>query len=224
MSEVNILSAAAFDAIAVAQATYGVPDRLIAKIAQCSFTQIYRNRIKAGWSVRKVSTAFLRVDNPNSADIKVNSPSGNAGNLSILDENCGNNDAMVESDVDVLRAAIDRLLLRLTREMAVEDIDEIDALALKRLEMIGNAAKQVEKLVEMRCKLATLGQEGKEAPEKDPAETARVLKKIEKRVHDLAERRARDIVSGAVNTARSAATEPRMDDQRTSKSVGDEQA
>lgn len=231
MGDVNILSTAAFEAISVAQATYGVPDRLIAKIAQCSYTQVYRKRTKVGWSVRRVSTAFLHADNPSSIGIKVNSPSiisGDSGgvslNLATSDENCANNDAMVESDVDVLRAAIDRLLRQLTREMAVEDIDEIDALALKRLEMIGNAAKQAEKLVEMRCKLATLGQEAKEAPEKDPAETARVLKKIEKRVHDLAERRARDIVSGAVNTARSAATEPGMDDQRPPESIGDEQA
>lgn len=222
MGDVNTLSAAAFQAIAVAQATYGVPDRLIAKIAQCSYTQVYRNRVKSGWSVLNVSTASMRGETQSQTGRQAGGGFHGSGTHS--DDQSVSAAHAHEGDADVLRAAIDRLLLRLTREMAVEEVDEIDALALKRIELIGNAAKQVEKLVEMRGKLNAAVTTEETNSNKDPSETARVLKKIEKRVHDLAERRARDIINGTTHGQGSGSFEPGVDDLRPPKPVGNEPA
>jgi hypothetical protein len=210
MSEVNKLSAAAFEAIALAQSTYGVPDLLIAKIAQCSDKQITRNRKLVGWSLRKVPSAYLRGQAPS-----LNSDTGLPLMIGEPNLEAFNLEGSGRIDVEILRAAIDRLLLRLTKEMAVEDVDELDTLALKRIEAIGNAAKQMEKLVELREKLGHISQQPAEPQQKDPTETARVLKKIEKRVHQLAERRARDIINGTADGRGGVCDRSRVDDQRT---------
>ena len=196
MSDANVLPAAAFAAIAVAQATYGVPDRLIAKIAQCSVSQILRNRKRVGWSMRKVSLAYLRGQDASASTMP--DGRGDPDGLQTSAKVEGNGDV----NIDALKAVIERLLLRLSNLLSVENPEDLDPMMPKQIEAIGVALKHIEKVKELRSALDGSLSDQNKIEQKDPVETARVLRKIEKRVYDLAERRARDIISGGVDARR----------------------
>ncbi len=215
MVDANTLSAAAFEAIAQAQATYGVPDRLIARIAQCSDTQITRNRKRVGWSLRKVSTAYLRgqaaKEEEQSIPINVLGADDASTNL--------DGDMQAEQfgvvNANALRTTIEQLMWKLSKILAVDDVEDIDAFTLKRIEGVGAAAKHLEKLVELHSKAVTIGLETQPNAQKDPSETARILQKIEKRVHELAEQKARDIVLESTERNGDLHSGAGMDDQRS---------
>jgi hypothetical protein len=216
MGEANVLPAAAFEAIAIAQATYGVPDRLIAKIAQCSDTQIARNRKLVGWSLRKVSLAYLRGQAPKALRNEQNIEESSNANAGF--EQTG------ENNFEALRAAIERVLWRLTNVMTTQDHDELDPMMPKHIEAIGLAAKHLEKLLEMRSKANASAQDLQTNVQKDPLETARVLRKIDRRVQELAEQRARDIIAGTADGKRGDVGGQGMDDQRPVEPSGNEPA
>lgn len=192
MVEVNTLSAAAFETIAEAQATYGVPDRMIARIAQCSDSQITRNRKLVGWSLRKVSTAYLRGQVPKKEVHSANELGLEDGSLNL--ETDMQTDEFSAVNTNAIRTTIEKLMWRLSKILAVDDVEDIDPFTLKRIEGVGAAAKHFEKLLELHSKAVAVGLEAQPNAQKDPKETARILQKIEKRVHELAEQKARNIV------------------------------
>jgi hypothetical protein len=218
MVEVNTLSAAAFEAVAEAQATYGVPDRLIAKIAQCSDSQITRNRKLVGWSLRKVTTAYLRGQAPKSETQSTSHDVLGFAGGGTYDGADTDGEQTGAVTANALRATIERLLWKLNRTLAIEDVEDIDPQTLKRIEGVGNAAKHLEKLLEMLSKAQAIGTEASATMSSDPHETARVLQKIEKRVHELAEQKARDIVLESIERNGDAHGGTGMDDQRSSQS------
>jgi signal transduction histidine kinase len=223
MSDVNVLPADAFQAIAVAQATYGLPDLLIARIAQCSTTQIARNRKRVGWSKRKVSLAYLRGQELEDVTAKADGGSPKRSEVPDILQALSGLEKSEEIDVAALKAVIDRMLLRLANMLAGDDHDLLDPMLPKQIEAIGAAAKHVEKLVDMQAKLNARAVDEQEAAQRDPVETARVLRKIEKRVHDLAEQRARDIISGAVDAGGGGHGRSGVDDPRATEPAATEQ-
>jgi hypothetical protein len=122
MGEVNVLPAAAFEAIKVAQATYGLPDLLVSKIAQCSESQIRRTRQKVGWTRRKVSLAYLRGQAAMAESRSVSDDARSAEQASPD----GAFASIGDVSIIALKGIVERLLLRLTELMCVEDPELLD--------------------------------------------------------------------------------------------------
>lgn len=160
-------------AIAKIQQAYGVPDKLLAAAVGCGATTIVGRRKAGGWTKRKLPEGFVQeaarpVDDEPEAEADIN--------------------AM--PDELALQAALARLLAMIVRSTANAAAADADPLDMKRLEALTNAAKSFERLMELKARV-TPGA----GPQQNAEETAQVLAQIDRRVDELADRRARYIIT-----------------------------
>lgn len=173
------VSLAQWDAIAAVQENYGVPDRLLAKAVGCGATTIVERRRLGGWTQRKLPKDFATsVMLREAGETEVIPPN-------LFAETAG--EPML--DDAALRRALERLMTAIVNETARVGLGEIDPLAVKRLEVMSNMARSFERLMELKVKLTPPGEAAGGADM-----TAAVLAQMDRRVDELANRRARDIV------------------------------
>ena len=171
----NILPQPVWEAVAFVQANFGVPDKWIAKVAQCGQSTVVEKRNKNGWVVRKLPENFDEVAGAASAQKPDEVDTALALSAKPFD------------DAALLRLT-ETLMLKIATEVASSERDDFDHMALKRLEVLTGASKSVERLVESRKALGSFVGNPLHAPA-SAEETAVILKKIGTRVNDLAERK-----------------------------------
>ena len=169
-------SLAQWEAIAAVQENYGVPDRPLALAVGCGPSTIAGRRLQAGWKQRKLPDDFMTAVMLREA--------GDAGPVDVF----GDED-QPPLDEAALRRALDRLMTLIVNETARVGMGGLDPVAVKRLEVMSNIARSFEKLLELKVKLAPVGEAAGGA-----ADTARVLKEMDRRVDELAAIRAREII------------------------------
>ena len=178
------VSLAQWEAIASVQENYGVPDRPLARAIGCGATTIVERRRLGGWKQRKLPKGFITAAMLRELGEPEGSPTdffAEGGGQPTLDD-------------AALRRALERLMTAIVNETARVGMGEIDPLAVKRLEVMSNMAKSFERLMELKAKLTPPGEAAGSAEK-----TAAVLAQMDRRVDELANRRARDIVEQCCN-------------------------
>lgn len=165
-----------WEAIRFIQENYGVPDRPLAQAVGCGATTIVGRRTRIGWAQRKLPDDFMTAAMLREVD--------DAAPVDVF----GGEDQPVLDDA-ALRRALDRLTTLIVNETARVGMGGLDPLAVKRLEVMSNMARSFEKLLELKARLAPLSEVAGGA-----AETARVLKEMDRRVDELAAIRVREII------------------------------
>lgn len=165
-------------AAATAQRRHGVSDALAAKMMGCGATTVRTHRHQGGWAVRILPEGFM------SAEMLRETGAADIASLDLFAE--GGAQALDET---ALRRAHERLLALILTETAKVGLGALDPLSVKRLEVMSNMAKSFEKLLDMKARLSPAGGNAGGA-----AETALVLKEMDRRVDELAAVRAREII------------------------------
>ncbi len=168
-----------WDAVAMAQKRHGISDALAAKLLGCGGTTVRTHRHKGGWTVRILPEGFM------TAKMLRDTGVADLGAFDLFSED-GPQPGL---DVDTLRRAHERLLALIINETARVGLSDIDPLAVKRLEVMSNMAKSFEKIMDIKARLDPPGETFGEADK-----TAAVLAQMDRRVDELADRRARDII------------------------------
>ncbi len=185
-----------WDAVEMAQKRHGVADKLIARLLGCGDTTVRTHRQNGGWVIRILPEGFMTADmlrQTGATDLGVFDLFGEEGNQPALDEAS-------------LRRAQERLLALIVNETARVGLSAIDPLAVKRLEVMSNMARSFEKIMELKARLAPLPEAAGGAEK-----TAAVLAHMDRRVDELANRRARDIVEQCCNSGSCHAKLPEAD-------------
>ncbi len=160
------------------QSQLGASDGLVAAALGCGETTVRTHRHKVGWTTRSTTDGGM------TAPMSIENGAAGLAAIDLFGE-----DAAVVLDDAALRRALDRLMTLIVNETARVGMSALDPLAVKRLEVMSNMARSFEKLLELKAKLAPPGEAAGGA-----AETARVLKEMDRRVDELAAIRAREII------------------------------
>ena len=160
------------------QSQLGASDGLVAAALGCGETTVRTHRRKVGWTTRAIANGAL------TAPMSPENGAGSAAAIDLFGE-----EAAVVLDDAALRRALDRLMTLIVNETARVGMGAIDPLAVKRLEVMSNMARSFERLLELKAKLSpsaqTMG---------DAAQTAEVLKEMDRRVDEMAAIRACEII------------------------------
>lgn len=168
------LDAGQWDAIATCQQYYGVPDRLIAKAAGCGIATVAGRRKLGGWVTRELPEGFIQ---------QAHGMTGPDGRTAGGPEEPA---AFSMPDDAQMETALARLMAMMVRVTADVCADGGDAADLKRIDVLAGAVKAHEKLMELKRKTAP-----ETAAPTPLEETQAVLAEMDRRVDELATRRAR---------------------------------
>lgn len=168
------LDAGQWDAIAACQQYYGVPDRLIAKAAGCGNATVAGRRKLGGWTTRELPEGFIQqAHGMTDADGRTANGQEAPVSSSMPDD----------AEMDTALARLMAMMVRVTAEACADGGDAAD---LKRIDVLAGAVKAHEKLMELKRKVAP-----ETAAPTPLEETQAVLAEMDRRVDELAERRAR---------------------------------
>jgi hypothetical protein len=168
-----------WDAVEMAQKRHGVSDKLAARLLGCGDTTVRTHRQQGGWTIRILPEGFM------TADMLRQTGAMDLGAFDLFGEE-GLQPAL---DAASLRRAHERLLALIINETARVGLSAVDPLAVKRLEVMSNMARSFEKIMELKAKLTPPPEAAGGA-----AETARVLKEMDRRVDEMAALRAGEII------------------------------
>ena len=169
------LDAGQWDAIAACQHYYGVPDRLIARVAGCGASTVTGRRNRSGWTTRELPDGFIQ---------QAQGAIGADGRIC----NGGTDDTVPagmpgEEDMQSALARLMTMMVQATFDAAADGGDGLD---LKRIDILSGAIKAHEKLIELKTRHAP-----QDAAPTPLEETQAVLAEMDRRVDELARRRAR---------------------------------
>ncbi len=167
----NILPLSVWEAIAFVQGQYGVPDKLLAQVAQCGKTTLVEKRAKYGWKVRALPEDFdqLQSEIPPAP----------------LPENT------VETPLSLERIA-EKIMAQIASELVAGDTDNFDPQSIRRVTVLSSIAKTALALAERKRDVPPPVNEHGFAPP-TAEETSAILHKIGKRVNELAAKRAAEL-------------------------------
>lgn len=151
-------------AVAKAQIYYGVPDATVAEILGTGNSTVYGRRKKGGWVPRKLPRSFVMG--------KV--PDGDAGAADDLEEGIDG------------PQALQKIMGAISAEVSRAGHEGIDTEALRRIDTLTAAAKTYERLMDVQARHTP-----PDAATTPLEETQAVLAEMDRRVDELAERRAR---------------------------------
>ncbi len=168
---VNILPLAVWEAIAFVQGQYGVPDKLLAQVAQCGKSTLVEKRAKYGWKVRSLPVGFDTMQ----GEVPPAPPPETAPEAPLS-----------------LEQIAEKIMTQIAGELVSGSADEFDERSVKRVAILSSIAKTA---------LAYAGHKRETQPQLDEhgftkptaEETSAILHKIGKRVNELAAKRADDI-------------------------------
>ncbi len=168
---VNILPLAVWEAIAFVQGQYGVPDKLLAQVAQCGKSTLVEKRAKYGWKVRSLPEDFDKI-----SDGAMSAPAP---------------ETIAETPLSLEQIA-EKIMLQIASELAAGDADDFDAQTVKRVAILSSIAKTaLAHAQHKREAQPQVGEHGFAPPSAE--ETSAILHKIGKRVNELAAKRADDL-------------------------------
>lgn len=151
-------------AVAKAQSYYGLPDGVAADILGCGYSTVFGRRKRYGWALRKLPRGFVSTN-----------AAGAEGGL----------EPDAPESVDGPEA-LQRIMGAISVEVARTSHEGIDAEGLRRIDTLTAAAKTYERLMDVQARHTP--------PDAAPTpleETQAVLAEMDRRVDELAERRAR---------------------------------
>jgi hypothetical protein len=168
-----------WDTVKIVQTRHGVSDLLVATLLGCGATTVRTHRNNDGWTTRILPEGFM------TAEMLRQTGATDLGTFDLF----GEEGVQPSLDEASLRRAQERLLALIVNETARVGLSAIDPLAVKRLEVMSSMARSFEKIMELKAKLAPPVEVAGGAEK-----TAAVLAHMDRRVDELANRRARDIV------------------------------
>jgi hypothetical protein len=180
MSENAKVTQTQWNAAQLLQSRHGAPDQLVAMALGCGATTVRTRRQKSGWTTRVLPEGFM------SADMLREGGASDLSAFDLFDED----DSQPALSEAAIRRAQERLMAMIVNETARVGLGELDPLAVRRLEVMSTMVRAFEKVAGMRPRLGAPGEALNEAEK-----TAAVLAKMDGRVDELANRRARDIIA-----------------------------
>lgn len=172
---INVLPLSVWEAIAFVQGHYGVPDKLLAQVAQCGKTTLVEKRTKYGWKVRVLPEDFdqLPVETPPKIQAQAD------------------RENIAETPLSLEQIA-EKIMAQIASELLAGDTDNFDPQSIKRVTVLSSIAKTALALAERKRDVPPpVNEHGFTPPTAE--ETSAILHKIGKRVNELAAKRAAEL-------------------------------